>query len=96
MAVPEDWHPEQVKAAIRMRGTTLTELALRAGYDESAVRRTLRHRWPAVERIIADFLDCRPQTIWPSRYDRDGSPKRERSNGRRRLSSRLRQKIEVA
>jgi len=81
--MPEDWHPEQVKAAIRMRGTTLNELSLRAGYEESAVRRTLRHRWPTVERIIADFLNCKPESIWPSRYDRNGFPKVGR-RGRRR------------
>lgn len=89
-----DWHPEQVKAAIRMRGMTLTQLALTAGYDESAVRRTLRHRWPAVERVIAKFLGIRPQSIWPSRYDRTGNP--VRAKAKRARAVRLRQNDKAA
>lgn len=96
MTMPEDWHPEQIKAAIRMRGVTMTDLALRNGYDESAVRRTLRHRWPAVERIIARFLDKHPNDIWPSRYEISGRPKRQRSNGKRMVNARLRQKSQAA
>lgn len=71
---PQDWHPEEVKAAIRMRGTTLTNLAIASGYEASAVRRALRNPWPAIERVIANFLETRPQDIWPSRYRADGSP----------------------
>lgn len=93
---PDDWHPEQIKAAIRMRGVSLKELALRSGYDESAVRQTLRYRWTAIERIVADFLGCRPQDIWPSRYDRAGNPVRRHRNGKRDRASRVRQKSEAA
>jgi len=101
MTTPEDWHPEQIKAAIRMRGTTLTALALSAGYRESAVIRTLRHCWPAVEQIIAQFLGVHPQDIWPSRYDGNGASLqakrgRPRSNRRPQISARLRQKMKAA
>jgi Ner family transcriptional regulator len=64
----QDWHPEDVKAAIRKRGVTMTELSLRHGLAENAVRMTLRRRWPRVEAIIAAHLGVRPEQIWPSRY----------------------------
>ncbi len=70
-----DWHREQVKAAIRMKGITLTELATNHGYEASAVRKTLSRPWPVVEKIIADLLGMRPQDIWPSRYHADGKQK---------------------
>lgn len=71
---PQDWHPERVKAAIRMTGTTLTALALDNGLSESAVRRALTQPWPRVQAIIAKHLGLAPQTIWPSRYDPRGKP----------------------
>lgn len=88
-AVPAaDMHPEQVKAAVRMTGVTLTELAERHGYSESAARRALRHAWPSVEAIIAKQIGRKPQDVWPSRYNLDGSPRTrasttDRKRGRR-------------
>lgn len=70
-----DLHPEEIKAAVRMTGVTLTYLARRAGYSESAARRALRQQWPAVEAIIARQIGRRPQDVWPSRYFPDGSPR---------------------
>jgi Ner family transcriptional regulator len=69
-----DWHPEDIKAAIRKTGITLTGLALENGLAESAVRMTLIRPWPRVEAIIAARLGRRPQEIWPSRYDAEGKP----------------------
>ena len=74
MADAPDWHPEDVKAAVRKTGVTLTSLALQHGLSESAVRQTLRRPMPRVEAIIAAHLGIRPQAIWPSRYDRRGRP----------------------
>jgi Ner family transcriptional regulator len=73
---PPDWHPEDVKAAIRKSGTTLTALALAHGLSESAVRMTMSRPWPRVEALIARHLGRRPQEIWPSRYDTLGQPRR--------------------
>jgi Ner family transcriptional regulator len=63
-----DWHPEDVKAAIRKTGLTMTALSLSHGLAENAVRMTLRRPWPRVEAIIAAHLGLRPSDIWPSRY----------------------------
>lgn len=62
------WHPEQIKAAVRMRGITLSELARRHGYGADACRLALRRPWPRVERIIADELGVPPSQLWPERY----------------------------
>lgn len=68
----EEWHQEEIKAAIRKRGVTLKDLSIRHGYEGSACRRAVSYPWPAVEKIIADFLGVEPRTIWPSRYDASG------------------------
>ena len=80
-----DWHPEQIKAAVRMRGPSLDALSRNHGYERSACRYALRRPWPAVEKIIADALGLSPQAIWPSRYDAKGLPlTRRKSTARRR------------
>lgn len=70
-----DWHRETIKAEIRKTGTTLSALAERHGYEESAVRVALGRPWPAVEKIVADLLGRHPKAIWPSRYDAEGRPR---------------------
>jgi Ner family transcriptional regulator len=68
------WHPEDVKAAIRKKGVTLTELALRNGFSESYLRNALRRPLHDGEQIIARFLKVPAEQIWPDRYDADGTP----------------------
>jgi Ner family transcriptional regulator len=74
------WHPEDVKAAIRKKGMSLTALSEKSGYSNSYLRGTLiRHR-PHGEAIIAGFLDVSPAEIWPDRYAKT----RKSKNGRAR------------
>lgn len=61
-------HKEEIKAAIRMKGVSVTGLALKHGYCRSAVSMTLQQPWPAVEKLIADLLEMPPHEIWPDRY----------------------------
>jgi Ner family transcriptional regulator len=70
-----DWHFEDVKAAVRKRGGTLTALSRENGYAASAAGIALRRSWPALERIVADFLGLEPWAIWPTRYTADQKPK---------------------
>lgn len=92
--LPQDWHAEQVKAAVRMQGWTLSSLAEAHGYEASSMYRALKRQWPAVEAIIARFLERHPKDIWPSRYDRSGSPIRPKA--RRARAARLRQNDKAA
>ena len=75
-----DWHHADVMAALRKtpQKWSFRRLSLASGYnDQNAVGKTARGQWwPAVERIIADALSLEPWDIWPSRYNRDGTPKR--------------------
>jgi Ner family transcriptional regulator len=59
-----------------MRGVTLTELSRQHGYCDRAVGIALARPWPAVERIVADFLGREPWDLWPERYDEQGRPLR--------------------
>lgn len=64
--------PEDIKAAVRKRGVTLTELARRNGLQSAALRLALTLPRAQAERVIASFLDVHPMQIWPSRYSRSG------------------------
>lgn len=74
MTSPPDWHPEDIKAAIRKTGVTLTRLSLDAGFSASAVRVAMLMPIPRVQAAIAKHLGLQPQQIWPSRYDAEGRP----------------------
>ena len=71
---PNDWHKEDIKAAIRRRGTTLKRLALDAGLWESATRVALCVPCFRAEQAIAAFIGIPAQELWPDRYDPDGTP----------------------
>lgn len=68
------WHPEDVKAAIRKKGVTLTSLALQHRFSEAYLRNTLMRPLYEGEQIIAKFLRVPAQQIWPDRYNDDGTP----------------------
>lgn len=64
-----DWHPEDIKAAIRKKGITLSALAKANGYKAPRTfSNVFQTRYPKVQAIIADFLGVPPEQIWPSRY----------------------------
>lgn len=71
-----DWHPEDIKAAVRKRGSTLSAIARSAGMTPSALGLALVLPRAEAERAIAAFLKVHPKSIWPSRYHRDGARKR--------------------
>lgn len=72
---PRGWHPEDIKAAIRKRGTTLSDLSRAHGYNDQAARLALRNRRSyAVEAVIAAELGVPAHQIWPDRYDSNGKP----------------------
>ncbi|EKT60280.1 helix-turn-helix domain-containing protein [Providencia burhodogranariea] len=64
----EDWHPADIIAAIKKKGTSLSALSRSSGLNSSTLSNALSRRWPKGERIIADFLELQPSQIWPSRY----------------------------
>ncbi len=67
-------HPEDIKAAVRKAGSTLSALGQQNGLSRQQMSLTLHARVSAkAEKIIADFLGLHPKKIWPSRYDKTGN-----------------------
>ncbi|MBS7552054.1 helix-turn-helix domain-containing protein [Ancylobacter dichloromethanicus] len=67
---PRDWHPEDIKAAVRKtRYGSLAALSLAYGLPEHACRHACRSANFHGEMAIAEALDRSPREIWPSRYD---------------------------
>ncbi|EAA2687173.1 transcriptional regulator [Salmonella enterica subsp. enterica serovar Umbilo] len=64
----QDWHPADIIAGLRKRGTSLAALSRQAGLASSTLANALIRRWPKGERLIAEALGVAPEQIWPSRY----------------------------
>lgn len=67
-----DWHPEDIKAAVRKKGITLADVARGAGLKDASLRLALTLPRAEAEQAIAAVLDVHPMTIWPSRYHPSG------------------------
>lgn len=65
----QDWHPADIIAGLRKKGTTLAAVSREAGLASSTLANTLTRHWPKGERLIAEALHKRPEEIWPSRYN---------------------------
>ncbi|XXD09061.1 helix-turn-helix domain-containing protein [Klebsiella sp. R445] len=63
-----DWHPADIIAGLKKRGTSLSVLSRQAGLASSMLENALTCRWPKGERLIAEALDVAPEIIWLSRY----------------------------
>ncbi|ECI5354736.1 helix-turn-helix domain-containing protein [Salmonella enterica] len=64
----QDWHPADVIAAMRKRGTSLAVVSRQAGLASGTLANAIRIRRPKGERLIAEALGVPPEQIWPSRY----------------------------
>ena len=63
-----DWHPADIIAGLKKRGTSLSALSRQARLASSTLANALTRRWPKGERLIAEALGIAPEQIWPSRY----------------------------
>jgi len=63
-----DWHPADIIAGLRKRGTSLAAESRKAGLSSSTLANALTRPWPKGELIIAQALETSPWMIWPSRY----------------------------
>lgn len=70
-----DWHPEEIKAAVRMSGRamSLQKLSRDSGLHPRACHRALRAPHYEGELAIARQLGLTPADIWPSHYEPDGT-----------------------
>lgn len=72
----DDWHPEDIKAAVRKRGSTLADIGRGIDMSRQSVALALVRPNAKAEAAIARFLNMKPQVIWPSRYDEHGRRRR--------------------
>ena len=63
------WHREDIKAAVRKRGTTFFALSLANGLNHNACATALQRHHAKGEEAIAAFLGVSPQDLWPHRFD---------------------------
>ncbi|MDA5499045.1 helix-turn-helix domain-containing protein [Yersinia aleksiciae] len=63
-----DWHPADIIAAIRKKGSSLSAVSRKSGLSSSTLGNVLTRPWPKGEYIIAEFLEIHPSEIWPTRY----------------------------
>ncbi len=74
----DNW--ELIKGALRVRGSSLSEVARSLGVTRNAVHHVKDRAYPAVQAEIARVLGREPAELWPWRYHSDGTPKRQRPN----------------
>ena len=66
----QDWHQADIIAAIKKKGTTLAAVSRHAGLSSSTLSNALTRKWPKGERLIAEAIGVKAETIWPSRYSK--------------------------
>ncbi|MEW6490516.1 MAG: helix-turn-helix domain-containing protein [Thermodesulfobacteriota bacterium] len=71
-----DWHPEDVKAAVRKRGWNFRRIARVFEYAPKSPDQVVHRPWRAMELIVGAILETDPWEIWPSRYTKDGPESR--------------------
>ncbi|EJL8511568.1 DNA-binding transcriptional regulator SfsB [Salmonella enterica] len=63
-----DWHPADIIAGLRKKGTSMAAESRRNGLSSSTLANALTRPWPKGELIIAKALGTEPWVIWPSCY----------------------------
>ena len=69
------WHPQDIMAAVRKRGSSLQGLAREHGFSRNTLNRALKERFPNAHSVIADYLGVSRGDLWPQWYRVDGSPR---------------------
>ncbi|MEG3129707.1 helix-turn-helix transcriptional regulator [Pantoea cypripedii] len=64
----QDWHPADIIAKLRKKGTTMAALSRKSGLSSSTLANAISRSWPKGEWLIANALGVHPAEIWPSRY----------------------------
>ena len=71
----QDWHPADIIAGLKKKGTSLAAVSRSAGLSSSTLANAQLRPWPNGEKLIADALGITPEINWPSRYyDEAGNP----------------------
>lgn len=79
----QPWHPADIIAAVRKRGTTLQRLSREHGFSVFTMNKAVRQCFPSCHDIIARVIGEPRQIIWPQYYDAQGSRLSARERRRR-------------
>ena len=61
--------PEQIKAQLEARGSSIADIAREAGISAQNISTTIRGRkYPRIERLVAEALDKPLHIVFPDRY----------------------------
>lgn len=71
-------HPELIRAEIRMRGKTITDVAKEYKVSRKVVSLALTQPSLSGEKVIADFLGKPLHELFPKRWTKDGKRIRPR------------------
>lgn len=77
---------EWIKFQLRVRGTSLADIARSLKVTGPAVKNAKHAPYPRVERAIANALGLPPTLIWPERWLSKDEPRRRRPNRGEALS----------
>lgn len=64
----KNMHRAYIVAAIKAKGSTLSQLSINAGLHPRTLNNALDRKYPKGEKIIADFIGMPVNEIWPERY----------------------------
>lgn len=71
----DGWHPQDIMAAVRKRGSSLQRLARENGFGRNTFNRALTERFPNAHQIIAKFIGVGRGELWPQWYRPNGAPR---------------------
>lgn len=69
---PPDERREWIKYQLRIRGSSLAEVARGCGITRCNASRALIKLYPRMEKAIANKIGIPPNVLWPERYDNKG------------------------
>ena len=69
----KNMHPEDIKAAVRKTGVTLSSLGSRSDVSSSGIRAAVWRPVPSANRVIAAYLGKSLNDIWPEWFAPDGT-----------------------
>jgi len=64
----QDWHPADIIAALRKKGTSLAAVSRASGLSSSTLANALTRPWAKGEMLISKAIGVPAESIWPSRY----------------------------
>lgn len=64
----QDWHPADIIATLRKKGTSLAAVSRAAGLSSSTLANALTRPWAKGELLISKAIGVPAESIWPSRY----------------------------